>query len=680
MTVPSSTLRLLGLSALLSCALAGVPLAQEAAAPDATEASQGADDEGAEAAEAADTAPVMGEWMTSSGIIEPSKYPADFPHYDYVNPDAPKGGTLNSIPTGETYDSFNPFIVRGTPAFGIATFVYDGLMTQSTDEPGVSHALIAEAMRFPSDYSSVTFRLDPEARWHDGEPITVEDVIWSFETLTEINPLYGNYYRNVVSAEETGEREVTFRFDQTNNRELPNIMGDLAILPKHWWEGTDAQGRQRDVTQPSLEPPLGSGPYLVGAFTPGSSLIYERVPDYWAAEKGSQKGRYNYDRIRYTYFRDQNAEWQAFTRGGYEDYRVEYRAQLWAQGYNFPAFQDGRVVRDEFPDGGVQPMQGWALNTRRPQLADPRVRQALTLAFNFQELDRNLFYGLYARIESYFQNSELAATGLPEGLELDILNEVRDEIPPEVFAEPFTLPDYNRPGAEREYLRQAFELLQEAGWRRQGSQLVNEAGEPFRVEFLARDQNATRTIEPYANSLRRLGIDATIRVVDLSQYVARVQNFDFDIVSAVLAQSLSPGNEQRDFWSSRAADQPGSRNVAGIRNPAVDKLIDKIIFAPDRETLVAATRALDRVLLWNFYVVPQWRNDKHWIAWWTKLEMPETQPEYAGYDPYSWWIRPDAAPDAAPEPEGLPEGASPPADDVEPGGLTPEAPGEGAGQ
>ncbi|WP_246333318.1 extracellular solute-binding protein [Aureimonas mangrovi] len=670
MTGPSRAGRVLALNLALACGFALPAAAQDApSAPAASAPTESGDTGAAPASEAA-----MGEWHTSSGLIEPSRYADDFTHYDYVNPDAPKGGTWNSSAPG-TYDSFNPFIIRGTPAAGFAAFgggiAYDTLMAQAPDEPGVSHALIAEAVRYPSDYSSVSFRLDPDARFQDGEPITVNDVIWSFETVTRLYPLYANYYHNVTSVEETGEREVTFRFDQTGNRELPNIMGDLVVLPRHYWE---AEGR--DIEEPTLEVPVGSGPYRVASFNPGSTITWERVPDYWAADKAPQRGRYNFDRINFTYFRDQNAAWEAFKRGGYQDYRIENRAQLWAEGYNFPAFTEGRVKKAELESDAVWPMQAYVINSRREKFSDPRVRRAFVLAYNFQEMNRTLFYDLYQRIDSYFDNSELAATGLPEGDELALLEPLRDDLPPELFTQEYTLPDYSQPSAERTYLREAFELLQAAGWERRGSQLVNAAGQPFTVEFMTSDQNASRVMEPFAASLRRLGIDATIRVVDPSQYLALTDSFEFDIVTDSFAQSLSPGNEQRDFWSSAAASQNGSRNSPGVRNAAVDALIEKIIYAPDREALVAATRALDRTLLWNNYVVPQFTNGAIWLAYWDKFGMPENGPAYNGIDPFSWWIRADAPAEAAPEPEGLPEGATPPTENAVPGGEDAAAGGQ----
>ncbi|KAB0682994.1 ABC transporter substrate-binding protein [Aureimonas leprariae] len=596
--------------------------------------------------------PLDGDWKASTSLIGPSKYPGDFKHYDYVNPDAPKGGTVRSATLG-TYDSFNPFIVRGTPAAGLVNFggglLYDTLMEQSVDEAATSHAMVAEAVRYPADFRSATFRLDPAARWHDGRPITAADVVWSFETLKTLHPQWATYYKNVIAAEATGEREVTFRFDQANNRELPAIMGDLTILPKHWWEGTDAKDAKRDISQPTLEPPLGSGPYRIESFDTGRSIRWKRVPDYWAAMSPTRVGRYNADEIVYSYFRDQNASWDAFRKGGIDDWRIEYSSQRWSEGYDFPAAKSGKVIRKTLKSYGVESMQAFVLNNRLPKFADRRVRQALTLAFDFETMNRTLFFGLNQRISSYWANSELAATGLPTPAELKLLEPLRDQVPPEVFTSEFKLPVYDTPASARTYLRQAFDLLQAAGYAMRNSALVDAKGQPFTVEFLGDDPSDNRVLDPFVQQLGRLGIRANVRIVDANQYTARMRAFDFEAVAMkYYPQSLSPGNEQRDFWSSGAADAPGSRNYAGVKSPAVDRLIDAIVFAPDRETQVAATRALDRVMLWNFFVVPQWFRADIWLAYWNRFGMPERQPEYTSIDPYSWWIAEAAPAGAAP--------------------------------
>ena len=584
------------------------------------------------------------EWRTSSSLIDPDVETKTFERYDYVNPDAPKGGTFNAIAVG-TFDSFNPFIVRGTAAAGLSGFggiLYDTLMQQSTDSPGTSHGLIADAFKYPDDYSSATYRINPEARWHDGQPITAEDVIWSFNVMKENSQIYNRYFANVTEAVAISDREVKFNFDQTGNRELPHIIGDLVVLPKHWWEGEDKSGEKRDITKPTLEAPIGSGPYRIESFKPGSEIIWKRVEDYWGADLPVNIGRNNFDRQRFVYFQDDNAAWQAFTKGGFEDFRRENRSQRWSTGYNFPAFNAGDVKKEVFETDSGEPMQGFVLNTRRPQFKDRKVRQALTYAFDFESMNRTLFYGLYTRTDSYFEGGELASSGLPQGKELEILETVRDEVPPEVFTEEFKLPVYDTPQATRQNLRKAFDLLSEAGWENRGGKLVNkETGEPFRIEFLGNDPTDSRVSAPYIDNLRRLGIEATMRIVDTTQYINRYRSFDFDVVTAVLAQSASPGNEQRDYWSSAAADASGSRNVAGIKDPAIDKLIDRVIYAKDREELVAATHALDRVLLWNFYLVPQWHLPEVWTAYWDKFGKPEKQPTYIGVDIDSWWIDPE---------------------------------------
>ncbi|MDQ2632128.1 MAG: extracellular solute-binding protein [Pseudomonadota bacterium] len=600
------------------------------------------------------------EWQTSSSLMGESKYGQDFQRYDYVNPDAPKGGTLNSVVPG-TFDSFNPYIVRGSPAAGLAQFggglLYDTLMEQSVDEPSVSHPLIADAYKFPDDYSSATYRLDPRARWHDGKPITVEDVVWSFQVLKANSPMYNRYYENVTEVVALNDREVEFRFDQKGNRELPKILGDMVVLPKHWWEGVDASGKKRDITQPTLEKPLGSAAYRIESFKPGSEIVWTRVKDYWGAELPVKIGRENFDTRRYVYIQDDNAAWQAFTKGGLEDMHAEYSSRRWATYYNFPAFQAGDVVKKVFPATSRASMQGFVMNLRRPLFQDRKVRQALTYLFDFETMNRTAFFGFNTRVSSYFVGGELASSGLPQGKELEILNEYRDQLPPELFTQEYTLPVYQQPPPregeaaqpapasppqpERTILRQVVDLFAEAGWKIQNGKMTNEkTGEPFVLEILGNNSTDEIIANPYINMLRKVGITARLRIIDPSQYVNRVNNFDFDMLTSVLAQSDSPGNEQRDFWSTKAADTPGSRNLSGIKNPVVDALVERVIFATDRDDLVAATRALDRVLLWNFYVVPQYTRPVVWLAYWNKFGIPDKQPDYVGPDIESWWIDP----------------------------------------
>lgn len=585
------------------------------------------------------------EWRTTSSLIGKSKYGDNFQHYDYVNPDAPKGGTLNSVVLG-TFDSFNPYIVQGSPAAGLAPFggglLYDTLMEQATDEGSTSHPLVADAYKYPDDYSSVTYRLDPRAKWHDGQPITVDDVIWSFQVLKANSPQYSRYFENVTDAVAISDRVVEFHFNQKGNRELPQILGDLVILPKHWWEGTDAKGKKRDVTKPTLEPPLGSAAYKIASFKPGSEIVWQRVPDYWAAKLPVKIGRENFDTQRSTYILDDNAAWQAFTKGGLEDINREYSSRKWATGYDFPAIKAGDVIRKEFQTKSPEPMQGFVLNQRRPLFQNRLVREALTLPFDFETMNRTLFFGFNTRTSSYFQGTELASSGLPQGRELEILEQYRDKLPPELFTQEFKLPVYDSPQAERKYLRQAVDLFAKAGWVIKAGRMVNaKTGEPFKFEILGWYNTDQVIASPYIANLRKIGIDATLRIIDQTQYINRRNHFDFDVTTAILQQSDSAGNEQRDFWGSKAAEAPGSRNLMGIKNPVVDALVDRVIFAKDRDDLVAATHALDRVLLWNFNVVPQYYRSAVWMAYWNKFGIPDKQPAYLGVDTDSWWIDPD---------------------------------------
>ena len=585
---------------------------------------------------------VAQEWRTSSSLIESEKTDVPFERYSYVNPDAPKGGTLNSVVSG-TFDSFNPFIVRGTPAAGLAGFggfLNETLLQQSLELPGTSHPLLAEALKHPDDFSSVTYRLNPQARWHDGKPITAEDVVWSFEVLKKNSPLYNRYYANVTEAVALNEREIEFRFDQKGNRELPHILGDLTVLPKHWWEGTDAQGRKRDITQPTLEAPLGSGPYKIGPFRPGAEITWTRVADYWGADVGVNVGRNNFDQQRFTYIQDENAAWLAFTKGGLHDIRRENTSRRWASEYNFPAIKAGDVIKAEYPASAAVNMQGFALNLRKAQFQNRDVRRALMLAYDFETQNRQAFFGLYKRTHSFFEGGELASKGVPQGAELAILEPFRDKLPAELFTEPFNLPVYDTPQSERTYLREAVQLLRKAGWEIKGGRLLDAQGQQMKIEFLGDNPSDEVIAGPFIQNLRKLGIDATMRLVDASQNINRLRAFEFDMTTVSLAQSESPGNEQRDFWSSQSADIPGSRNAMGIKDPVVDALIEKVIFSNDRQGLVAATNALDRVLLWNYFVIPQYHNPKTWVAYWNKFGIPEKQPAYLGIDTDSWWVDP----------------------------------------
>lgn len=567
-------------------------------------------------------------------VGEPA-YGPDFKHFDWVNPDAPKGGTVRQWAMG-SFDSLNPFSVQGSTAAGVG-LIYDTLMTSSPDEPSTEYGLVAEWVSFPDDFSSATFGLRPEARFHDGEPIKPEDVIFSLEALKKAHPHYNAYYRNVVRAEKTGDHEVTFTFDQKGNRELPQIVGQLPVLPKHFWEATGANGQPRDLSRSTLEIPLGSGPYKIKSFDPGRSIVYERVKDWWAKDLPVSKGQWNFDEFVFTYFRDRVPAFEAF-KVGQIDYWQETSAKAWATSYDFEAVRRGLVKKEEIPIRRVTPMQAFVMNLRRPQFQDIRVRKAFNLAFDFEWMNKNLFFDQYKRTESFFGNSELQATGLPTGRELEILNEIKDEVPPEVFTTEWKNPVNATPQDQRNNLRKAAQLLAEAGWKPQNGVLTNAKGEQLAVEILIVQPDFERVVLPFKTNLERLGVRVSVRIVDTSQYQRRTDTFDYDIIVDSFPQSNSPGNEQRNFWGSAAADTHGSMNSIGIKNPAIDKLIDKIIYAADREELVAATRALDRVLLWNYYVIPQWHSPFDRIAVWDMFGRPDKLPEQSPSFMRVWWL------------------------------------------
>lgn len=559
------------------------------------------------------------------------KYGPDFEHFDYVNTDAPKGGRVRLAASG-TFDSFNPLIIKGVPAAGTG-FLFETLLTSSSDEAFTEYGLIAESIEWPEDRSWVIFNLRPEARWHDGKPITAEDVVYSFDILrSEGHPTFRFYYQSVLKAEVLDEHKVKFTFAEGDNRELPLIIGQLPILPKHYWE-------DREFARTTLQPPLGSGPYRIEAFEPGRFVVYQRVEDYWGKDLPVNRGRYNFDTMRYDYYLDDTVIREA-VKARAIDFRQENQAKAWALDYNTPAVRAGWLRLEEFENERPTGMQGFVMNTRRPVFRDPRVREALSYAFDFDWTNRNLFFDQYTRTESYFSNSDLASRGIPTGRELRILEDYRGRVPEEVFEQEFAPPSTDGTGWPRENLARAFELFAEAGWVVRDMQLVNaETGEQMRFEILLVSPAFERIALPYVHNLRRLGIDVNVRLVDAAQYQQRTDNFDFDMIVTVWGQSDSPGNEQRDFWGSAAADQPGSRNLAGIKDEVVDALIERLIAAPDRESLIARTRALDRVLLWGHYVVPHWHVQQDRVVFWDKFGRPEITPK-DGVDLLNWWIDP----------------------------------------
>ena len=581
-------------------------------------------------------------WRHALSLFGDVKYPADFKRFDYVNPVAPKGGVARQISIG-TFDNFNLAIagIKGTLA-PAATLIYETLMTRSLDEVTTEYGLLAESAQHPDDFAWVIYRLRQGATWHDGKPVTPEDVIFSFETLKQYSPMYASYYRHVVKSEKIGDRDIKFTFDAPGNRELPTIVGELTVLPKHYWEGTDSKGKKRDVSATTLEPPLGSGPYRIKEFVAARSIKLERVKDYWGASSPTQIGQNNFDEMHFEFFRDNQVALEAF-KADQADWISENSAKQWATAYDFPAIADKRVLKQEFPINDSGRMQGFIFNLRRDQFKDAKLRRAFNYAFDFEEMNKQLFYGQYKRINSYFDGTELASSGLPEGEELQMLETVRDKVPPEVFTTPYTNPVGGNPDAVRANLREAMKLLKEANYTIKDGKLVDPAGKPISAEILVADPSGERISLFYKPSLERIGVTTSIRVVDAAQYENRLRSFDFDIIIDTWGESLSPGNEQREYWGSQTADVSGSKNTIGIKNSAVDILIDKVIFAKDRPSLVAATHALDRVLLWNFYLVPQFTYGFSRYAIWDRFSHAEL-PKYARSGlPSLWWFDADKA-------------------------------------
>ncbi|MGB0712149.1 MAG: extracellular solute-binding protein [Gammaproteobacteria bacterium] len=556
------------------------------------------------------------------------RHAADFAHYDFVNPAAPKGGTVRLASLG-AFDSLNGFILKGDPAPGIG-MIYDSLTTHSPDEPFTEYGLLAETIDIAPDRSSVTYTLRPEARWHDGKPVTADDVVFTLNILREKgHPHFRGYYASIEKAEALDERTVKFSFKPGDNRELALITGQLAVLPKHYWEG-------RDFTKTTLEPPLGSGPYKVEKLEAGRDISYLRVSDYWGKDLAVNQGRFNFERIRYDVYRDSTVALEAFKAGDF-DFRAENSSKAWATAYDIPAVRDGRVIKEEIADHSSQGMQGFVFNTRRALFSDRRVREAIGLAFDFEWSNKNLFYDAYTRSVSYFSNTEMAASGKPDAAELALLEPFRGQVPDSVFDAAYEPPVTRGDGRIRPQLRKATQLLKAAGWRIQGGKLVDAQGKPFEFELLLVSPLFERIGLPFKQNLQRLGITMNLRTVDTAQYIERIRGFDFDMVVSTFGQSLSPGNEQRNYWSSEAAETRGSRNLMGLKSPAVDSLIDTIISANTREDLVTACKALDRVLRAEHLLVPNWHTRVHRVAYWSKLKRPETMPRYS-LPLDIWWV------------------------------------------
>lgn len=556
------------------------------------------------------------------------KYGPDFTHFDYAFPDAPKGGAVRLAAIG-TFDSFNPFIVKGNSADGLG-LLFDTLTEQSLDEPFTEYGLLADRIELASDRSSMTFHLRSEARFHDGSPVTARDAAFTFKTLVEHgNPHYAQYYADVERVDVVDAQTVTFVFKPGSSQELPLILGQLPVLSEASWQG-------RDFSASGLQVPVGSGPYRIGEFKAGQRLTFTRDPGYWGRDLPVNKGRHNFDTIIYDYYRDLTVTLEAFKAGEY-DFRQEYNSKQWATGYTGPAVNAGMIRTESVPHKLSQGMQAFVFNTRRAIFADPLVRQALNFAFDFEWSNKNLFYGQYARSTSFFSNSEMASSGLPTQEERAILKEL--SLPEEVFTQEIQLPVTDGSGNIRENLRTAADLLRQAGWSVQEGKLVKN-GQPFVFEMLLVQPDFERVVLPFQRNLARLGITMNVRMVDTSQYLERLRGFDFDMIVSSFPQSLSPGNEQRSFWHSSSADTPGARNYCGIRNPAIDRLVDLVIAAPDRETLILRCKALDRALLWGWYVIPHWHSTSWRIAFWDKFGRPDKLADY-GLDFQSWWIDPD---------------------------------------
>ncbi|NRH29769.1 extracellular solute-binding protein [Pseudomonas sp. MS19] len=560
---------------------------------------------------------------------EAPKYPADFKHFDYVNPDAPKGGTLRQAGFGG-FDSLNPFINKGVSADDLG-LMYDTLTTHSLDEPFSEYGLVAEKIEKAPDNSWVRFFLRKEARFNDGQPLTAEDVKFTFETLMEKGaPMYKGYYADVDKVEIEGPHQVRFVFKHAGNRELPLIVGQLPVLPKHYWA-------DKDFARGNLDIPVGSGPYKISEVQAGRSIVYERVKDYWGKDLAVNRGFYNFDKMRIDYYRDNTVALEAMKAGQF-DFWLETSAKNWATAYNNSAVANGQLIKEEIRNYNPTGMQGFIFNIRRPLFKDPRVREALGLLFDFEWANKQLFNGAYTRTDSYFDNSELAAQGLPSPAELKLLEPLREQIPPKVFTDEFINPVTDASGMIRDHQRRAYQLLQEAGWRVVDDKMVDAQGNPVSFEFLLAQTEFERVLLPFKRNLADLGIELVIRRVDVSQYINRLRSRDFDMIVGGFGQSNSPGNEQREYWHSSSADNPGSRNFIGLKDPAIDTLVEGLIKADSRENLINYTRALDRVLLWGHYVIPNWHITTWRVAYWHKLEHPQVTPQYdIGLN--TWWVR-----------------------------------------
>ena len=574
----------------------------------------------------------------SSAVAAPSqalgytpKYPPGFTHFDYVNPEAPKGGELMLSALG-SFDSLNPFLLRGIGPDGLSQLVFETLMAGSKDEPFSQYGLLADDVELADDGLSVTFHINPKARFSDGSPVTAADVKFSFDTLKsdKAHPQYRFYWADIKQAVVLGERKVRFDFARVNP-ELHMIVGQIPIFSRKWVGDTP-------FDKVVLKKPVGSGPYIVGDYQLGKYITYVRNPDYWGKDLGARRGTYNFDRVTFRYYRDSTAQVEAFKAGEF-DFILVNNSKQWARDYNGAKFDDGRIRKARFPNHNNAGMQGFVFNLRRPLFQDERVRRAITLAFDFEWENRHLFYDQYKRCDSYFSNSELASSGLPKGDELALLEPYRDQLPKEVFTQVWRPPS-TKPHGLRHNLLKAKRLLEEAGWHYRDGALRNAKGEPFRFDFVLFQKGFLRIVAPFARNLAKLGIQVDYRTVDAAVYQERQDSFDFDMMVNVFGESQSPGNELVGMFHSSSADQEGSQNIIGIKNPVVDALVEKVIYAPDRKHLVTAVHALDRVLLHGNYVVPNFYIADHRVAYWNKFSHPKTLPLYYGATDWmleTWW-------------------------------------------
>lgn len=570
------------------------------------------------------------------------KYPARFTHFDWVNPQAPKGGTLRVMAFG-TFDTVNPYTFKGTSPVTTANFLQYGInelneplmvgtgqYSPSGDEPASSYGLIAQSVECSEDRSWVVFNLRPEARFHDGAPITAYDVAFSYRLLLkEGHPLYRTALQEVLRVDILNKQRIRFVLKRSGNPLLILRLGELPVLPQHYW-------KDRDFKATTFEPPLGSGPYRITAVTPGRQLIFERVKDYWGKDLAVNRGKYNFDRMEVEFYRDSDVAFEAFKAGEFDIY-IEHQAKNWANGYNFPAIRRGEVIKAQIPHQIPTQSQGLFMNTRRATFADAKTREALGLMFDFEWTNRTLFSDAYQRTNSYYPNSEFTASGLPVGHEWLMLKPYKDLLPARLFTEPFTLPTTDGRGIPRETMRKALALLAEAGWKLHGQRLQNADGQPLRFELLLVNPNLERLYQPYTVNLNSIGIDAHLRTVDRAQYKQRLDQFDFDMISMTLGQTLSPGLEQWQYFHSSQVNVKGSKNYAGIANPVVDHLLEQLLAARTRDEQVAAGKALDRVLLWQHYSIPNWYLNYHRLAYRNRLAFVTTPPYTLGLS--AWWLK-----------------------------------------